>query len=98
MTQRDRVLKSLQAAGPRGISQADWLGSTPDGGPSITRVAARVNDLKRDGYVIDVRGKRDKCAVYVLVREPHEPLPVPEAEVVRLFAPPPANALLGDAA
>lgn len=71
MTQADRVLASLQRAGEHGVTQVDWLRSpTPDGGPSITRLAARIQDLKDRGYRFEVRGTRAKCAVYVLVESP----------------------------
>ena len=75
MTQKERVLRSLKAAGSRGITQADWTGAygpTPDGGPPITRVAARVLDLSRDGHVIAKGAIRDLCRVYKL--EPSAPI------------------------
>ena len=78
MTQKDRVLRSLKATGPRGITQADWTGAygpTPDGGPPITRVAARVLDLSQDGHVIHKGPIRDLCRVYSL--EPSRPLNAP---------------------
>lgn len=68
-TQKERVLASLEAAGSGGVTQADWSGAfrpTPDGGGPITRLAARINDLKADGHLIVCDGKRDQCAVYVL--------------------------------
>lgn len=94
-SQKTRVLASLRHAGPRGISQADWSGlhGTPDGGAPITRVAARVADLRADGHTIHASGRRAGCVVYQLVRE-HRPYgrpPEPEAAV--LFVPPPENAL-----
>ena len=77
MTQKERVLKSLKAAGARGITQVDWTGSsgTPDGGPPITRVAARILDLSQDGHTIVKGSIRDKCRVYKL--EPSQPLNAP---------------------
>lgn len=78
-TQKERVLASLKAAGSSGVTQADWSGayrSTPDGGGPITRLAARINDLKADGHLIVCDGKRDQCAVYVL-----QPAAVAPAEV-----------------
>lgn len=75
MTQKQRVLTSLKVAGARGITQADWTGAygpTPDGGPPITRVAARILDLTQDGYVIAKGSIRDLCRVYRL--EPSLPL------------------------
>jgi hypothetical protein len=78
MTQKERVLRSLKAAGSRGITQADWTGAygpTPDGGPPITRGAARVLDLSQDGHVISKGAIRDLCRVYRL--EPSAPLAAP---------------------
>ena len=75
MTQKERVLRSLKAAGSRGITQADWTGAygpTPDGGPPITRVAARVLDLSQDGHVIAKGAIRDLCRVYKI--EPSAPI------------------------
>jgi hypothetical protein len=106
--QRDRVLRALQTAGPQGITAADFSGlhGTPDGDEPITRVAARILELKSAGFAIDTPKdrngkplKRDKCKVYVL-RPTHEPLPLPtgDSEPVGLFAPPPVNAIYGDAA
>ena len=91
-----RVLRSLRAAGPRGITQNDWSGlvGTPDRGKPITRLAARIIDL-RDGHdcVIDTRKDRGTTR-YVLVREPvrledHRRAPEPA-----LFQLPPDNALV----
>lgn len=71
MTQRDRVLRALQLVGERGVTQADWLRQpTPDGGPPITRLAARVEEL-RETHEIVVNGRRDSCAVYVLRSKVH---------------------------
>lgn len=78
MTQKERVLRSLKAAGSRGITQADWTGAygpTPDGGPPITRVAARILDLSQDGHVIAKGAIRDLCRVYRL--EPSAPICAP---------------------
>lgn len=85
MTQKDRVLKSLRVAGSRGITQADWTGAyaqTPDGGAPITRLAARVLDLKQQGYTIKNGPLRDSCRVYSLI--PTEPISAPLAPLVLL--------------
>jgi hypothetical protein len=51
------------------VTAADWSGPrTPDGGPPILRLAARVLELRGQGFPIVNVGKRDKCAVYVLPR------------------------------
>lgn len=66
-TQSRRVLAALKGAGGRGLTQADWLRQpTPDLGPPITRMAARVNELRELGYRIESRGRRDRCTIYVL--------------------------------
>lgn len=80
MSQKQRVLRSLERAGSRGVTQADWLGPhTPDGGGAITRLAARVMELQNDGHRISRGGLRDKCRVYVL--EPTVALVEPNGDV-----------------
>lgn len=65
MTQADRVLKAARSY--RGTSQAEWLADvTPDGGPRITRVAARIQELEEQGHVFEIIGRRSKCVVYRL--------------------------------
>ena len=67
MTQRERILAALRKAGPSGLTQVDFLRfPTPDGGSPITRVAARVQELRDEGYEILSSGTRDRCALYVL--------------------------------
>lgn len=67
MTQRDRVLSALRHAGPTGLTQVDFLGpQVCDKGKPITRVAARVNELRDQGFTITSSGTRHGCAVYVL--------------------------------
>lgn len=60
------MLAALERAGERGITQVDFLGPTIDGGKPITRVAARVKDLKDAGHSIVVDGERNSCVVYKL--------------------------------
>jgi hypothetical protein len=98
--QRERVLRSLQTAGPLGVCQADWLGrfngsGTPDGGAPITRLAARVEELRGDGWPVVARGKRDGFQVYVLAQPAVDEGVEPAA---RLFQPAPGNAIIGEAA
>lgn len=66
-SQKDRVLAALRT-NPRGITQVDFsLPFVIDGGNPITRVAARIEDLEKDGHRIVVAGeRRDKCVVYRL--------------------------------
>jgi hypothetical protein len=67
MTQRDRVLHALQAAGERGVTQVDFmLPGVIDGGAPITRVAARIDELRRAGHQIVNAEWRQKCIVYRL--------------------------------
>lgn len=75
MTQTNRVLAALYRAGRAGITQVDFaLPNVIDGGAPITRVAARIKDLRDTGVRIEVIGTRHSCAVYALVQLP---TPVP---------------------
>ena len=51
LTQQERVLRSLVQAGQRGINRVDWLGredtGTPDGGPPIINLPARIMELRQ---------------------------------------------------
>jgi hypothetical protein len=50
------------------VRQQDFdLPDVCDGGPPIQRVAARVNDLRNDGYAISMRRAKNHCAIYELV-------------------------------
>lgn len=84
MTQRERTLNALRKAGTRGMTQVDWLRfPTPDGGPPITRIAARIQELRDEGHEIQSSGTRDRCALYIL-REPGlvvAPTQAPESEL-----------------
>ncbi len=76
MTQAQRVLAALRQTGSRGVTQNDFApppngGSVIDGGSRISRVAARVRELREDGYVIVSAGRREGFETYVLVG--HEP-------------------------
>lgn len=47
------------------VCPTDWNGfHTPDGGKPILRVAARIKDLKDEGYPVQRTGTRNACAVY----------------------------------
>ena len=76
-----------------------------DGGHPITRVAARIRDLRDDGFDIYVDGERYGCAVYKIPRPEPVQLPAPEVPIIdenaeqdSLFSLPPANAILGNEA
>lgn len=69
MQQRKRVLRALQARGPEGISALDFNGlggPVIDGGPAITRVGARIHELRDLGYRIHAHRGRAGFAVYHL--------------------------------
>lgn len=69
-SQQDRVLAALRRAGRFGITQVDFsLPDVVDGGKPITRVAARIKDLRDVGHIIAKRGTRSRCAVYILKRQ-----------------------------
>lgn len=103
MRQRDRVLRALKRH-PDGVCQVDFLlPNVIDGGAPITRLAARVKDLREDGHEIEVNGEKYGCALYRLPQP--KPIPVPPAAPPtleptgdRLFDPQPVNAIYGDAA
>ena len=95
MTQCDRVLAALYRHPDRGISQVDFLRyPTIDGGPPITRLAARVNELRDQGHLIVDAGIREKCKVYCLARElveaASDPVPGRDKRVVEPVPPPAA--------
>lgn len=101
-SQRARVLRALKRH-PEGLTQVDWLlPNVVDGGHPITRLAARIKDIRDEGHEIEVSGERYGCAVYRLPQPEPVPIPrsvpeVPQAED-RLFDPPAVNAIYGDAA
>lgn len=94
MNQCRRVLRALQRH-PDGITAVDFLlPNVVDGHPPITRLAARIKDLRDQGHRIVVDGERHGCAVYVLERDvvaaasPTEGDPMSSA---RLECPPPVK-------
>ena len=77
-TQRHRVLQALRRY-PGGISSIDFLApDVIDGGYPITRLAARIKELRSRGAEIFVDGRRNGCAIYRL----HEAEPLPPPKVV----------------
>lgn len=71
MTQTDRVLAALYLHADRGITQVDFLRfPTIDGGPPITRVAARIEELRDQGFLIVSGERRERCVVYRLGKVP----------------------------
>ena len=71
-TQMDRVLAAARSY--RGTCQAEWIAArTPDGGPQITRVGARIQDLEdKRGCVFEIVGWRHGTRVYRLVEDPED--------------------------
>jgi uncharacterized lipoprotein YddW (UPF0748 family) len=85
-SQADRVLMSIVQAGSQGVTQGQWLQTGGiDGLGVISRVAARVDELKDDGLNIVTEGKRDGYAVYKLRAAPRR--------VVEATEEPPADSL-----
>lgn len=77
MTQSKRVLRALRRH-PEGICQPEFLlPNVIDGGPPITRLAARIRDLRSQGHEIVTDGERYGCAVYRLPSPPRVELPPP---------------------
>lgn len=68
VAQRDRVLRGFINAGPRGVTGYDWSGPRVlDGGDRIMRFAARLYELKADGYRFRKADfRRDGHDVFVL--------------------------------
>lgn len=66
MTQRERVERLLKERGLAGITQADFDGPTADHGLPIRRLAARIEELRRDGWIIESHKDPSKFARYVL--------------------------------
>jgi hypothetical protein len=65
-TQCDRILKASRRF--NGVCQADFSGAeTVDGGPIITRVAARLYDLEQQGHRFEHIGTRHKTKVFRLI-------------------------------
>jgi hypothetical protein len=69
-TQLERVIEAARSF--RGTCQADWLAAeTPDRGPRITRVAARMQEAEdRLGASFECIGWRNRTKVYRLTDEP----------------------------
>lgn len=70
MSDNDRLLKHMLNGGD--INPVDWIGTPPDNGKPITRMAARVFELRMAGHPVQRVGTRNRCAVYALVRPGQE--------------------------
>ena len=88
--QQRRVLRALQTVGGKGITRVDFQPpNVCDGGDPILNFPARIKELRDDcGYDVQaktVAGKvewRDRCKVFVLVKDKVEPLPVLDSPLV----------------
>ncbi len=82
------------------MSDFDRAGETADGGKPIRRLAARVDELRRQGHWFNTRKRRDKTVDYILVRDAAAvALTLREAsqpEPQRLFEPAALSAALHD--
>jgi hypothetical protein len=66
VTQTDRVIAAARSF--RGVCQVDLLGpETVDGGPPITRLAARIQDAEAKGFAFEIIGWRKSTKVYRLI-------------------------------
>lgn len=65
-TQVERVIAAAHSF--RGITQVDFLApDVVDGGPPITRLAARLYEAEREGHSFECLGRRDKCKIWRLI-------------------------------
>jgi hypothetical protein len=55
MTQKERILDMLRIAGTTGITPWDALFPVDEGGAGCMRLAARIADLRADGWDIETR-------------------------------------------
>lgn len=82
LTQAERVLRLARLRGEHGFTQIDFdLPGVTDGGTPIKRVAARVLELREQGYGIDSGERRQLCTVYRLTADVEAPA-APVSEVV----------------
>lgn len=97
MTQTSRLLAALTRAGDRGVTSVDFIRTpTIDGGPPILRLAARVKELRDEGFNVVTDGERDSVAVYKL--EPADSGQLFPVSFDEAIPPRPRNAILGDEA
>lgn len=70
-TQVERVIRAADTH--RGVCQVDFLApDVIDGGPPITRLAARLWDAEQWGCVFECIGRRSGCKVWRLVSKPDD--------------------------
>lgn len=78
MTQNQRVLRALERHHSRGICSVDFmLPNVLDGGAPITRLAARIRDLKDQGHEIVEAGEFCGTRLYRLAQAPRRAQVIP---------------------
>lgn len=105
-TQRERVLTALRRAGARGVDATQFLlPNVIDGGPAITRLASRIDELRSRGHHIEHAGRRKRMVIYRLASLPAPVVQAPsiDDDPAALFgaavgAAPPRSALAPEAA
>jgi hypothetical protein len=65
MTQKERILKALRIAGERGVTTVDMVNGSL--GEPILRGAARIEELRDEGFAIKTVKLKNRTARYVLV-------------------------------
>lgn len=69
MTDKQRVLRLALARGDKGLTQVDFmLPNVVDDAKPITRLAARIKDLRDEGIEFVDGGRRNGMKVYILDR------------------------------
>ena len=69
MTQKQRVLRALERQQGLGVKSIDFdAGRVIDGGKPIRRLAARIGELRDEGYVIRSRTKNGICTYTLIPR------------------------------
>jgi hypothetical protein len=100
MTQVQRVEQLLRRRGEHGITAKDFMPPTADGLSPIWRCAARVNELRQTGHVIETRLEQQggaRVAHYFLIGEERVTVPVSAAPSApdELLPAAPQSAVLG---
>ena len=73
-TKRALALLRERAAEGRGLNPTDLLPPVANGRPPVTRMAARIDELRAAGFSIVSRREANRTATYYLVSEPRPPL------------------------
>lgn len=82
LSDKQRILRLALSRGHKGFTAVDFLApDVADGLKPITRVAARVNDLRNEGIRFTDGGRRNACKVYILDRSSLADSTLPPAPV-----------------